>query len=53
MAQVALKARKMPSNLTVKVTIIETPEYKLRMWLGKLLIYAAVWVWGCRVQFVE
>ena len=43
----------MPKDLTLTVTIIETPEYRLRLWLGNLLIRLAVRVWGCRVKFVN
>lgn len=48
-----VKVRKMPPNMTVNVEVVITPEYRFRLWLGRLLMHAAVWVWGCKVNFVE
>lgn len=47
------KIRKMPKEVTLAVTVVETPEYKFRFWLGKCLIWLAVQVWGCSVEFKE
>ena len=43
----------MPKNLTVSVTVIETSEFRLRFWPGKVLMWLAVFIWGCNVEFVN
>ena len=51
--QAEVKLRKFPSSLTLTVTVVETPEFRVRFWLGRQLIRLAVWVWGCNVEFKQ
>lgn len=45
-----VKVRKFPSSAKLYVTIIETKEFRLRVWIAKRLIRLAAWVMGCRIE---
>lgn len=48
---VTLNLRKPGAGLLLTATIIETPEYRLRLWLGRALLRLGCWVMGCAVVF--
>lgn len=45
--------RRMPGNVTLRVIIHETTEFKLRTWLAMQLFRLGAWVWGCGINFDE
>lgn len=48
-ARVPLKGATMTVDMEIK--IIYTPEWHVRMWVGKRLLHMAAWVLGCNIQF--
>ena len=52
MADLRATARlnRLPNNVTMHVTIVETREFRLRTWIAKQLLRLAAWVLGCGIE---
>lgn len=44
------RMRKMSKDTTLKVTFVETREWKLRLWVSKMLIILAAKILGCGIE---
>lgn len=51
--EVIARVHKLPKDLTITLSVIETPEFRVRMWLGRWLIRLGVWTLGCRFEFMD
>lgn len=45
-----VKIRKLPQDVVLTMTVIETPEFKVRVWAAKSLIRLASLILGCRFE---
>lgn len=45
-----IRIRKFPSGAKLHVTVVETKEFRLRVWIAKRLIRLAAWVMGCKIE---
>ena len=41
--------KKLSNDVTMNIKIIETPEWKFRLWLFKYLLHLACWILGCGI----
>lgn len=46
------RLRKLSEDTIFTLQVIETPEFRLRMWLGRWLIWMGVRVMGARFEFI-
>jgi hypothetical protein len=51
--ETTFRLKKLNNSVTLRVKVIETPEYKLRYWLFKKLTWLACSILGCAVVVEE
>ena len=48
---IILEHRKLPRGAVLTVEIVETREWKVRLWVAQKLLVLAAMVLGCRIEF--
>lgn len=50
---VTVKVKKAPPNMVLNITVIETPKYKIRKWIGLKLIFLGASIVGFKEIKIE